>query len=376
MSEMSKPSTPSAQSKAKGYKICVYAICKNEEQFVDGWMDSMREADLVVVTDTGSEDATVQKLRDRGAVVYVDAVKPWRFDVARNLSLSHVPEDVDICVCTDLDELFEPGWRALLENAWTPQTKMGRYLYNWSLKKDGTPDVQMHYSKVHARQGYSWRYPVHEWLSYSGTEPQSAVFIENMVLNHHPDPTKSRGSYLPLLELAVREDPEDSRIAYYLGREYMFRGEWQKCIDMLKRYISLPTSWWNEERGAAMRWIAKACFELGDCKLAYAWYFRAVAEAPHMRDGYVECARIAYQTADWPMTFFMAEEALKIKEKSTTFVNMGYAWDYTPYDLAAISCYRLGMFERALRHAEKAVELQADDERLKNNLLLIKMKCE
>ena len=95
-----------------------------------------------------------------------------------------------------------------------------------------------------------------------------------------------------------------------------------------------------------------------------------------MRDGYVECARIAYQTADWPMAFFMAEEALKIKEKSTTFVNMGYAWDYTPYDLAAISCYRLGMFERALRHAEKAVELQADDERLKNNLLLIKMKCE
>jgi glycosyltransferase involved in cell wall biosynthesis len=74
-------------------KVCVYAICKNEEKFVDRWMDSMSEADEVVVTDTGSADETVEKLRRRGAVVYVDEVKPWRFDAARNISLDHVPED-------------------------------------------------------------------------------------------------------------------------------------------------------------------------------------------------------------------------------------------------------------------------------------------
>ena len=47
------------------YKVCVYAICKNEEQFVDRWMDSMSEADQVVVLDTGSEDGTVERLRAR-----------------------------------------------------------------------------------------------------------------------------------------------------------------------------------------------------------------------------------------------------------------------------------------------------------------------
>ena len=36
------------------YKICVYAISKNEEKFVDRWMDSVSEADLVIVVDTGS----------------------------------------------------------------------------------------------------------------------------------------------------------------------------------------------------------------------------------------------------------------------------------------------------------------------------------
>ena len=54
------------------FKVCVYAICKNEAQFVDRWMDSMSEADSVVVLDTGSTDDTVEKLRRRGAQVTVE----------------------------------------------------------------------------------------------------------------------------------------------------------------------------------------------------------------------------------------------------------------------------------------------------------------
>jgi len=357
------------------YKICVYAICKNEEKFVDRWIDSMSEADLIVVTDTGSDDATVEKLRQRGAVVYIGEVRPWRFDVARNLSLDHISDDIDICVCTDLDEVFEKGWRDRIERVWTPDAKMGKYIYNWSLKEDGTPDVQIYYSKVHARQGFRWNYPVHEWLSYFGKEPRTTVFIDGMVLNHYPDSLKSKGSYLPLLELAVKEDPAGDRVTYYLGREYMYKGEWQKCIDTLKRHLSLPSATWNEERCAAMRWIAKSYYQLGDIKEAYSWYFRAIAEAPAMRDPYIECAKMAYLLADWPMAFFMVEKALKIKERSKTYVNMGYSWDYTPDDLGAISCYRIGMYDHALEHAEAALNLSPNDERLKNNLRLIKEKC-
>ncbi len=47
-------------------KICVYAICKNEEKFIDRYMDSMSEADKVFVLDTGSVDASVEKLKNRG----------------------------------------------------------------------------------------------------------------------------------------------------------------------------------------------------------------------------------------------------------------------------------------------------------------------
>ena len=47
-------------------KICVYAICKNERQFVERWVRSMREADDVVALDTGSTDGTVEALQAQG----------------------------------------------------------------------------------------------------------------------------------------------------------------------------------------------------------------------------------------------------------------------------------------------------------------------
>ena len=95
----------------KKYKICVYAISKNEEMFVSRWVQSMKEADEIFVLDTGSTDNTVSKLKELGVNVKVREINPWRFDVARNESLNMIPDDYDICVCTVLDEVFEQGWR-------------------------------------------------------------------------------------------------------------------------------------------------------------------------------------------------------------------------------------------------------------------------
>lgn len=75
------------------YHVCVYAICKNEAKFVPGWIESMREADSIVVLDTGSTDETVRLLEEGGAKVTREIISPWRFDTARNRSLELVPEE-------------------------------------------------------------------------------------------------------------------------------------------------------------------------------------------------------------------------------------------------------------------------------------------
>ena len=197
------------------YKVCVYAICKNEAAFAGRWMDSMSEADQVVVLDTGSSDGTVEKLRARGAQVTVEEISPWRFDTARNRSLELVAEDADICVCTDLDEVFHPGWREALEKAWVPGAGQATYRYTWSFNADGSEGVVFWYEKIHARRGYQWVHPVHEVLKWTGEgSPGPMVSAEGVQLDHHPDPNKSRGQYLPLLELSVREEPGDDRNAH------------------------------------------------------------------------------------------------------------------------------------------------------------------
>lgn len=85
---------------------------KSEEKFVERWVNSILEADdIIYVLDTGSTDGTVKKLKDLGVNVTIKKIIPWRFDITRNKSLELISKDYDICVCTDLDEVFIKGWR-------------------------------------------------------------------------------------------------------------------------------------------------------------------------------------------------------------------------------------------------------------------------
>lgn len=357
------------------YKVAVYAICKNEEQFVDRWMDSMSEADAVYVADTGSSDGTVKKLRERGAIVNEICVVPWRFDEARNISMGFIPDDFDICVCADLDEVFEKGWRDLLENVWTPKTTRLRYMFTWSFNDDGTPGVTFWQEKTHARKGFKWIHPVHEVLEYSGDRPDCYAREGRIHLNHYPDKTKSRGQYLELLELSVQEAPGDDRNMHYLGREYMFYKKWDKCIETLQKHLTMPSADWADERSASMRYIARAYRAKNYPHEARRWLYRAIAETPYLREPYVEMAQLAYSLGDWAGIFHMTEEALKIKTRPESYINEAFCWDATIHDLGAIACYNLGLYEKALSFAKTAAEMSPDNERLQKNLEIINQKC-
>ena len=354
------------------YHVCVYAICKNESAFVDRWMDSMSEADTVIVLDTGSTDDTVQRLRDRGATVKEENITPWRFDTARNRSLELVPEDADICVCTDLDEVFHPGWRELLEEVWTQGTGQAAYRYTWSFNPDGSEGVVFWYEKIPARRGYQWVHPVHEVLRWTGEgRPGPTVVADGVQLDHRPDPQKSRGQYLPLLELSVEEEPEDDRNVHYLGREYMYHSRWADCIHTLTWHLSMPKATWKDERAASMRYIARSYAMLGQKQQAKNWYLKAVAEAPHLREPYVDLAMFLYGEEEWEGVAYFTACALRITQRTRTYICEAQAWGSLPYDLRSIALYRTGRVEEALKEAKKARAIEPGNERLCQNVALL-----
>ena len=98
-------------------KVAVYTIALNEVQFVKKWYESAKDADYLLIADTGSTDKTVELAKKLGINVISIGVKPWRFDDARNASLAALPLDIDYCIALDMDEILIEGWREELEKA-------------------------------------------------------------------------------------------------------------------------------------------------------------------------------------------------------------------------------------------------------------------
>lgn len=353
-------------------KVVVYAICKNEAQFAKRWMQSMSEADEVVVLDTGSTDNSVEILRGAGAFVKTEIITPWRFDTARNRSLELVPEDADICVCTDLDEVFHPGWRKLLESVWSENTGKASYRYTWSFNSDGSEGIVFWIEKIHARRGYRWIHPVHEVLKYEGKNELQTKVAEDIQLDHFPDSAKSRGQYLPLLELSVKEDPNDDRNVHYLGREYMYKGRWDDCIKVLLHHLAMPAAVWRDERSASMRYIAKSYAMKGERRIARDWYLASITEAPHLREGYMDLSMLLYEEGIWEGVLYFTECALSITNRPKSYICEASSWGALPHDLRSIAFYHTGRFYEAFQEAQKALELQKDSKRLKENADILK----
>jgi glycosyltransferase involved in cell wall biosynthesis len=344
-------------------KVAVYTIALNEEKFVEPWYESAKEADYLLIADTGSTDNTVKWAKKHGITVVNLVVKPWRFDMARNAALAALPLDIDYCIALDMDEVLLPGWRKELEEALEQSWTRPRYQYTWNWNEDGTPGLTYGGDKIHTRIGYRWKHPVHEVaVSYGGFEEiQGWVGLE---IHHHADNTKPRSQYFPLLKMAVEEDPADDRNAFYYARELYFHKMYEEATEEFKRHLSLPRAQWPPERAASMRYIGK----MNPDQAEY-WFKKAVHESPGRREPLVDLANHYYQQQDWDNCNQYSLLALEIVEKPLEYLCEAEAWGYAPYDYAAISAYNLGRYQEAVQYGGKAVQLDPGQQRLKNNLV-------
>jgi len=338
-------------------KIAVYTIALNEKQFVERWYQSAKQADYLLIADTRSTDGTDELAKQLGINVIDATTKPWRFDVARNKALNALPDDIDWCIALDMDEILVDGWRDEIEKA-NPQSTRIRYEYTWSWKPDGSPDLVYGGDKIHKRHGYIWKHPVHEVL-VSKEEEQEWLGLN---IHHHPDNSKSRSSYFPLLKLAVKEDPKDDRNAFYYARELFFHSMPKDAAKEFKRHLALPKAVWKPERAASYRYLAKC-----EPEKAEHWLFLACSEAPDRREAWVELAQLYYEKGMWRECLNACKWALSILDKPLEYLCEDFAWGSLPYDLASVACWNLGYKKQGKVYAGQALDRDPDNERLKKN---------
>lgn len=346
----------------KKYKVCVYAICKNEEKFIEKWYSSIKEADYICVLDTGSTDNSIKKFKELGIKVRKKIINPWRFDIARNESLKLIPKDTDICICLDLDEIMLPGWKDELLKLWNNNITRIKYLYNWKLDEKDKPLISFYADKIHAYNKYIWTHPVHEVLKHISNE--SIIQTDKIIINHYPDQAKSRSSYLKLLELSVKEDPSDDRNLHYLGREYMYYKKWNKCIDTLIKHLNLKTSTWKDERSASMRYIGRCYIALKRYNEAEMWYKKAINETPYLKEPYVELTMLYYNLKQYKDAIKYGKKASKITNPNLTYINEIFTKDETLDDILSICYYYDGNKKEGLKHINKALKINPNNERI------------
>jgi glycosyltransferase involved in cell wall biosynthesis len=343
-------------------KIAVYAISKNESKFVERFCASAKDADLILIADTGSNDDTAERARACGATVADICITPWRFDLARNAALALIPRNMDVCISLDLDELLEPGWREEIERLWTDGATNLDFLF------DCSNGIVFRPKRIHARHGYRWEYPCHELLVPDSRYPEKTVSTDMVLMRHDQDPSKPRGQYLDMLEHAAKEAPECPRSAFYYARELSYRYKWADCIEAFQRYLQLPGYLWWHEKAFAYRVMGNAHSKLGNPYEAEKNFHLAAAEAPGTREPWCNLAMLMYTQNRWEECFAYSMRALRITDPDHVHTSDPNVWGAWPHDLASLAAWHLKLSEICIEQARLAVEKDPNDERLKKNL--------
>lgn len=264
-------------------QIGVYAICKNEENFIERMINSVRDANFIQICDTGSTDGTFRKLRkivedkkneersfpgrpkeiqigfdDDGRVVSASlgifslqsiTIAPWRFDDARNTALSLLPEELDLCISIDADEIMEEGWKPLLdaeilkdlhERGRVHDRYYHKFSTIWNWEQDGSNFTDHWHERIHTRKAYIWKLPVHEVLVKGDLTNESIKWLGGIKIIQKPDNSKSRSSYLKMMEIAIQEDPNRWKLLSFYAGDLTNLGRYDDAIVAIKKAMLIP----------------------------------------------------------------------------------------------------------------------------------------
>ena len=296
-------------------KIAVYTIALNEEKHVERWYNSVKDADYILIADTGSTDRTVEIAKSLGINVYNISVKPWRFDTARNVALSLLPDDIDMCVSLDMDEVIDEGWREALE-----KTTGNQITYVFRNKKDFIND------RIHARHGFMWKYLMHECLVTDRTE-MIDEFCPGIEVTHIPDTEKPRTQYLQLLKDALAENPDIGKYYRYLTQTFISEKRFEEAEEYFLKVLDIPN--FSKEDTA---YVYKTLSEIIPEKTGE-YLLLCLETAPNRREPYYYIAKWYGDHKRWEECVIWCEAALEVDKIVVDVFKDNDAWGQSMLEL-------------------------------------------
>lgn len=230
-------------------------IVKNEEECIQTALHSVKEADEIVVCDTGSIDKTVELASSFSKKVKVFTDYSWNdnFAEARNHSLSKCTCDWIFII--DADERLEPGGmleiKKMIKNA-SGMVKDIRCV------PDGNNTGEYHYmprifknqEKIH------YKGAAHNYLNVTADEKWNITLYYGYSPAHKNDPDRT----LNILLKDIRNNPGKVREKYYLAREYYYRKDFITAAYWYELYLQSST--FLAERADAYLMLGRCYWQL------------------------------------------------------------------------------------------------------------------
>lgn len=278
-------------------KICVYTIAKNEEHHVPRFCASAKDADIVLILDTGSTDNTVELAKQCGATVYQQKIFPWRYDEARNRALALIPEDFDVCIGMDMDEYLTEGWREEVERLWVDGVNQIVYPFRLNEKRSVITN------KIHARFGFFWDYPVHECIVVDVRTKRKTATSNMVLVTHDPYVEAKLDKHYEMLQYAIKQYPDSGRMVYYYARDLVNLQKWEQAIPYLKKYLTLDQRKNAKEKATCMQHLGRCYDKLGKGDDSIEWYRNAVIETPNVKNTWDNLAHIYAKYKKYPEAY-------------------------------------------------------------------------
>lgn len=224
--------------------ISVCIITKNEAENLKKCLEALKPYPFeVVVTDTGSEDDSVEVARQ-----YTDRVHEFAwindFAAARNFCVSRASHNTVLSL--DTDEFIRPfDWEALQTAIESHPKGLGTIeLLNYFDVDGSTSHQTCRLERLFNRRYYQFQNPIHEVLvptgSFSPDSYDAPVTVDHVGYQGTKEKLKEKAERdMALIRAEIEADPENPYLYFQLGQGYMLMRDHVGALPWFRRAMEL-----------------------------------------------------------------------------------------------------------------------------------------
>lgn len=230
--------------------VSVVMIVKNEEALLARCLESVKDADEIIICDTGSEDGTIDIAKRYTDKVFTDFVWCDDFSKARNHAKSKATKDWVLSI--DADEFLSVPFQQVRDTVamgvsaidCTMIAETGAQTFQFPRLFRNAPEIQ-------------WVRMAHNHINVYG----ETVGDVRITFGYSPAHRKDPGRTMRILEKSLKADPRSARDMFYLGREYWYAGRHDDTVIMMGRYVQLSD--FIAEKAEAFYIMSRAYYAMG-----------------------------------------------------------------------------------------------------------------